>query len=385
MRIGIVGLGIGGATAAAAMVVRGMDVTIFEQAPEIREVGAGVATWPNTIRLLNRMGIKDALATVGCSNLNYPIRDAAGTIIQPIVVQSYDETEGYYFHRAELLETITSLIPRDRVRLGSRCRSVAQDGDEVIVTLEDGRTEAFDVVIGADGIKSNVIQAVTDAAAPNYSNLAAYRGLVRNEGAARLEHGNMWNNREKYLVAFPVSGGSLINFAAVVPTPTQPDESWFMTGSKADLAAEFAGWDAKLTAILDAVDTTFRWGLYYRHALPHIVRGRVALLGDAGHPMLIHAGQGVGQAMEDGVALAVLLDNAKPDQVEERLRLYEALRLPRASAVQSLSYRNAQFSHAVVPVADGEERPPRAADLQWIFDYDVEREAEALLKTHAFA
>lgn len=379
MRIGIVGLGIGGATAAASLVLRGMDVTVFEQAPEIREVGAGVATWPNTIRLLNRMGLRDALATIGCSNRTYPIREAGGTIRQPIHIESYDDTEGYYFHRAGLLQTIASLIPRERIRLGGRCRSVSQSGDQAVITMENGQSEAFDLVIGADGIRSVVCGTVTQTSSPIYSNLAAYRGLVKNAGAAQMDHGNMWTDRRRYMVAFPVSGGALINFVGVVPTASHPDESWFMAGDKEELAEEYRNWDPVVRAIIDNVEETFRWGLYFREPLPNIVHGRIVLLGDAAHPMLIHAGQGVGQAMEDGVALGVLLQGATPDNVEHRLRLYEQLRLPRATAVQSLSRRNAQFMHLDFPVESGMDRPTRAGDMQWIFDYDVEREAEALI------
>lgn len=379
MKIGIVGLGMGGATAAAAMVLRGMDVTVFEQASEVREVGAGIATWPNTVRLLNRMGLAEKLAAIGCPHRSYPIRDPSGTMLQCLSTDTYDGTAGYNFHRAELLQTIAALIPRDRIRLGSRTQSVSQIGDKAVVMLENGRSEEFDVVIGADGIRSVVCDAVTRSSPPKYSNLAAYRGLVKNEGVGKLEIGNLWTDRRKYMIAFPVSGGALVNFVGVVPTPGLPDESWFMSGSKEALAEEYKDWDPVVRSIIGQVEETFRWGLYYREPLSHIVRGRIALLGDAAHPMLINAGQGAGQALEDAVAIATLLDGATPDTVEQRLRMYEQLRLPRATEVQTLSRRNAQFMHLDFPVEPGMTRPDQAGAMNWIFDYDVEYEAEKLI------
>ena len=379
MRVGIIGLGIGGATAAASMVRRGLDVTVFEQAAEIREVGAGVTTWPNTIRLLIRMGLGDQLDEIGCLNGNNPIRDAGGNVLQYVSVATYDGTPGYHLHRAELLETIAALVPRERVRLDSRCSSVEQVGDEVIVRLTTGESEAFDVVIGADGIHSTAIAAVTEASPPIYSNLAAYRGLVHNDGPPLVDVGNIWTDRHKYFVAFPVSGGKYTNFVGVVPTPGKPDESWFKAGSKQALEEEYRGWDPIIGRIIAQAPETFRWGLYYREPLPRIVNGRIALIGDAAHPMLIHAGQGVGQALEDGVAIAAILDGARNGQIEHRLRLFERLRLKRATDVQALSRGNAQFLHSDFPLKPGEERPSRQGELGWILDYDVEREAETLV------
>jgi salicylate hydroxylase len=378
MKIGIVGFGIGGATAAASLALRGLDVTIFEQASEVREVGAGVATWPNTIRLLNRMGIADRLAEIGCALGDNPIRSPDGTIRHHVYQHTYDGTTGYYFHRAELLEAIASLVPPECVKLGSRCVRATTDRDGCELELESGEIHQFDILIGADGIKSVTIDAVTQATPPIYSNLAAYRGLVPNEGEARLEFGTLWTDRKNYLVAFPVSGGKLINFVGVVPTPGRPEESWFMSGDKADLVAQFGAWDPKVRAIIDGVSETFLWGLYFREPLEQIVKGRIALMGDAAHPMLIHAGQGVAMALEDGVALGALLDGANSANIDQRLRAYESLRLPRATEVQTLSRRNAQFIHEAFPLDEGVSRPDRMSEVDWIVNYDVEAEAEKL-------
>lgn len=383
MRIGIVGLGIGGATAAAALVKRGCQVTVFEQAAEIREVGAGVATWPSTIRSYLRMGLGPTFAAIGCLSPGSLIHNASGVLMQNLIGQASDSTPGYTFHRAELLQTIASLVPREYIRLGKRCAAAREFDGGVELSFEDGSVETFDVVIAADGVRSQLRGAVLPAEPPRFANLAAYRGLIRARPEIPLTQNNLWTDGVKYFVAFPVSGGRLINFVGVTPTDGLPDASWFQEGRKADLAAEFADWDPRLQSIIDSVTETFRWGLYFRDPAPKMATARIALLGDAAHPMLIHAGQGVGQAMEDGFAIGVLLAGATASDAPRRLALYEQLRLPRTTAVQQQSRRNAQFLHASVPLDEGETRPTQIGEMDWINNYDVEAEAERLLDLQA--
>jgi salicylate hydroxylase len=380
MRIGIIGLGLGGATAAAALHRHGADVTVFEQALEIGEVGAGIATLPNTIRLLHRLGLKEQLKAIGCPAVNPAVRNAAGDVLHLMSTETIDDTPGYFFHRAELLDTITALLPTDRVRLGQRCIGVQETADKVEVRFENGAPESFDVVIAADGIKSTILGSVVAPAAPQFSNLVAYRGLIPNTPDIALDFGGLWTNRERYIVAFPVSGGTRVNFAGFVPTTGLPEESWFAKGSRDDLVAEFGDWDPLIQRIVGSVEETFRWGVYFRDPLPHITSRRIALMGDAAHPMLPHAGQGAGQAIEDAFALGELLNACSAAQVPERLAAFEALRLPRATAVQSASKANAQFMHNAFPVPPGSERPERASPTQWISDYDVMAEAAKSLR-----
>jgi salicylate hydroxylase len=379
MRIGIVGLGLGGATAAAALHRYGADVTVFEQAPEIREVGAGIATWPNTIRLLRRLGLEAAMQAIGTRTQNPPVRTAAGDVLHRMSTESYDDTPGYCFHRAELLNTIAALVPANRVKLGRRCIGAREEAHQVELRFDNDTSEVFDVVIAADGIKSTLLGSVVAPSHPKFSNLVAYRGLVPNTPDIALDNGNLWTNRERYLVAFPVSGGTRVNFAGFVPTQDPPEESWFMQGSRSDLAAEFAGWDPVVGRIIAAVTETFRWGVYFREPLPRITSRRIALLGDAAHPMLPHAGQGVGQAIEDAFALGEILRDSKSSEVPDRLAAYEALRLPRATAVQSASRANAEFLHKAFPIAPGATRPERASPTEWIINYDVVSEANRRL------
>ena len=354
MRIGIVGLGLGGATAAAAMSQDGHDVTVFEQAPAIEEVGAGLALGPNAVRLLRGLGLGSRMAERGCVRSGEGLMNRVGTLLQSVTAEGGDGTPGYYFHRAELLTTICELLDLERVRLGRRCTSAEESDDGVRVRFDDGSYENVDLLVGADGLRSVVLSSFFPATPLEYANLVAYRGLVPNTVAHR--HG-VWADGEKYFVVYPVSGGRLLNFVGVVPTAGRPDESWSSEATVADLRAEFIDWDAPVLSVIDRVSRTFRWSLYTRAPLEHVTGRRVALLGDAAHPLLVHGGQGAGQAIEDAVALGVLLRSASSSDVPERLALYERLRLPRVTAVQQAVRRTARLLHRDVLLVEGEEQP----------------------------
>jgi salicylate hydroxylase len=121
----------------------------------------------------------------------------------------------------------------------------------------------------------------------------------------------MWMGSGRSFMCFPVSQGRLINMSAFVPSDLESEESWSVSGDVKALAAEYVGWDAPVLETIGALDQTFRWGIYDRAPLPYWSTARVTLLGDAAHPMVPHFGQGAGQAIEDGFALAILLENAK--------------------------------------------------------------------------
>lgn len=383
MRIAIIGLGIGGATAAAALLRYGLDVTVFEQAPEIREVGAGLASSATTIRLLARLGIEEKLVAIGAPASQGVVCNAAGKPLHTIGSASPDGKPGYYFHRAELLEAITSVIPRDRVRLGRRCIGAREEADRVELRFEDGASEVFELVIGADGIKSVILGSVVPPAPPIFSNLVAYRGLIPNSPEINMTGGSLWTDQDSYFVAYPVSSGKLVNFAGFVPATGRLEESWLTQGSREELIALFSTWDPLIGRIVAAVEATFCWGLYYRDPLPHIRTARIALMGDAAHPMLPAAGSGAAQAIEDAFALAELLRDCAPSDIPERLEIYEKLRLPRASAVQATAIANAQFMHKSFAVEPGKIRPQETASMDWIMNYDIITEARKCLQEMA--
>jgi salicylate hydroxylase len=225
-------------------------------------------------------------------------------------------------------------------------------------------------VIGADGIHSVLQQYVVEPAEPVFSGTVAYRGLVP---AARLPGWPqlllVWGGEGKHLLTFPVRAGQLINFVGFVPADRQMHESWLAPGDPAALADEFAHWSPDVRRLADQIETTFKWGLYDRNPLPKWINGRLALLGDAAHPMLPHMGQGANQAIEDAMALATLLRGASRADVPEALVTYQALRQDRTARIQLLSRSNGIRFDAGLDVRLS--RP-------WVQGYDVEAEALAV-------
>jgi salicylate hydroxylase len=184
----------------------------------------------------------------------------------------------------------------------------------------------------------------------------------------------------KHFMVFPLRSGTLVNYVGFVPTSSQTAESWSAEGDRDELAASFAGWDPRVTDLLSKVETCFWWGLYDRRPLSKWTNGRLALLGDAAHPMLPHLGQGANQAIEDGTALAVLLeglDQSAP--IADVLQRYEALRRPRASMVQAEARRNGMRYDSMSEYKDLAQRDREiansAAFRRSLYDYDIEKEA----------
>jgi salicylate hydroxylase len=149
-----------------------------------------------------------------------------------------------------------------------------------------------------------------------------------------MDRWQMWAGPAKHFLVFPVRHGAMVNYVGFVPTDEEMRESWSAPGDPEVLRRAFAGWDARIAAVLAEVDTTFRWALYDREPLPAWTCGRLALLGDAAHPMLPHLGQGANQAIEDGMALATILERADAASVPAALLVYDRLRRERVAEVQ---------------------------------------------------
>ena len=199
------------------------------------------------------------------------------------------------------------------VQFGHRCIDVDETQTGARLSFANGAVCDADVVIGADGIHSIVQREIGLTARPTSEGIVAYRGLVQSEKlswAAELRGLNMWMGDGRSFICFPVSQGRLINLVAFIPSTRDMEETWFAPGDVRALAGEYEGWDASVCDLIAALDHTFRWGIYDRPPLPYWSRGCVTLLGDAAHPMVPHFGQGAGQAIEDGFALAVLLEHA---------------------------------------------------------------------------
>ena len=384
LRVAVVGGGIAGMAAANALVARGIDVTVYEQAPELGEVGAGVLITPQSVRLLHRLGVGDQVTALGAAigpGSRYQRMD--GTTVAP--VRTSDTAGAYHahgMHRADLLRMLAERLPAASVRTGHRCTGFAQDGRTARLVFANGAEAEADAVIAADGIHSTLQHHVAPPSAPVYSGSVAYRGLIDAAGLPSWPRDAhlIWMGDGKHFMVFPVRGGALFNYVGFLPSDEGAEETWSGRGDAAALAAAFAGWDTRIGALLARVERPFWWGLYDREPLDRWTAGRLTLLGDAAHPMLPHLGQGANQAIEDGVALAVLLAGAGRDGVPEALRAYEDLRRPRVAEVQRGARVNGARYDSRSQYADLRQRDAEISDhgtfRAWLYDYDVQDAAE---------
>jgi salicylate hydroxylase len=381
LRVAIVGGGIGGLSAANALRRRGIEVTVFEQAKVLGEVGAGVFIYPNSLRQLERMGFRDALAGVGARvgrGSEYCRMD--GTVVGPILTTDSSGWNGMYgMHRADLLNVLASALPTGSIRTVHRCIGFEQDEAAARLHFANGASAEVDVVIAADGIQSALQRYVVAPQPPEYSGVRAYRGLIAREKLPewRNEAHQVWMGDGKHFMVFPVRSGTLLNYVGFVPTSTETVESWSAIGDRDELAASFRGWDASVATLLEKVETCFWWGLYDRRPLASWTNGRLALLGDAAHAMLPHLGQGANQAIEDGVALAVLLENCGYSEVPAALKSYEKLRRVRTDVVQAEARQNGlRYDSRYANLDQRDREIKNAAEFRkWLYDYDVEKAA----------
>lgn len=382
IHVAIVGGGIGGLAAANALRHRGISVAVYEQSSALREVGAGVFIYPNSLRQLERIGLGAALAKVGAkvgSGSEYYRMD--GTVVGKILTTDSSGWNGMYgMHRADLLQALADALPAEVIHTGHKCVGFSQDETGAQLSFENGKTVQADVVIAADGINSVLQKYVVEPSAPEYAGFRAYRGVLYASQLPgwRPEAHQVWMGDGKHFMVFPLRSGTLVNYVGFVPTSSQTAESWSAVGDRDELAASFAGWDPRVTDLLSKVETCFWWGLYDRQPLGKWTNGRLALLGDAAHPMLPHLGQGANQAIEDGTALAVLLqglDQSAP--IGDVLHRYEALRRPRTSMVQAEARKNGRrYDSQYQDLAQRDrEIASSAAFRKSLYDYDIEKEA----------
>jgi salicylate hydroxylase len=382
--VAVVGAGIGGVAAAAFLHHAGLPVTVYEQASALKEVGAGLVVAPNVARLLRRLGVMDAfLERAVTLETGWEFRRwADGRILSAEnLVEACERLYGeqtYTVHRADLLAALQAAVPEAAIRLGMECTSVDIHADGAELSFADGGRVDADVVIGADGVHSMVRGAVTAPSPPEYSGLCAFRALVPADRApafARRRAQTLWIGPGHHLVHYPVSAEEAVNLVAFAPAGEFTEESWSATATVEELLAEFDGWDPRLTELIRAAATPGRWALLDRRPLARWTRGRVALLGDAAHPMFPFFAQGAAQAIEDAAVLAACLsdDRSDPGRALER---YASLRIPRATRVQNASHGRATANH----LPDGPEQIARDAALAaadpliqsgWLYGYDA--------------
>ncbi len=372
LRIAIVGGGIGGLAAALFLHRAGLEATVYEQAPALREVGAGIVVPPNMVRPLRELGLAERLRDFAVRlEAAWEFRrwqDGRVLFVQPMGAECERlyGADCYVAHRADVLAMLQQSLPAERLRLGQRCVAVRQTAQAAEVDFADrcGRhtSEDCDVVIGADGIHSFVRAIVAPQVEVRFSGLCAYRCLVPADKApdmALRPVQALWLGPGRHFVHYPISGGRWVNVVAIVPAGDWRTESWTAEGSIADLSAAFAGWDDRVQQLILSATDTKRWALFDRSPLERWSEGRISLLGDAAHAMLPFFAQGAAQAIEDAAVLVDCLRQARRDSVAQALQHYEQMRRPRASRVQLMSRGREIRNH----LPDGPEQRRRDSEF----------------------
>src|SRR5690242_8270676 len=385
MRVAVIGGGIGGLSAALHLLKAGLDVHIYEQAARITEIGAGIQISPNASRLLQRLGLGSAMDTVGVRPLAVHQRrwDDGRTLQRATVGHEVETTFGapyYHFHRADLVTLLADAMPPERLHVGHRLIDLVQKDGRVTARFENGATTEADLLVGADGIHSRVRHLLFGPEKPRFTGCVAWRGLVP---AERIKHldieiaSHNWMGPDGHVVHYWVAGGRMMNVVCVVEHGDWTQDSWTDKGEVADVLARYEGWHPTVRGLIAAFPETFIWALHDRTELLRWSDDRVALLGDACHPMLPMMAQGAAQSIEDGATLASLLV-ATPDDIPGALAHYETLRKPRATRLQQASANNRTRFH----LHDGPEQRARdeamatlgdrsIANIGWLYGHDA--------------
>jgi salicylate hydroxylase len=387
-RILIAGAGIGGIVAALALLQRGFEVALYEQAAELRELGAGVQISPNGSRVLRELGLLSAMQAIASVPIAKEMRlfntgeawrvQDLGANAEARYGSSFWLVHRGDFH-AVLVQALAERVP-DAVRVGARCKGFEQTADGVVLSLENGERVSGDALIGADGVHSNIRRRLFGDGYATFTGFMAWRGVVPMERLPprlRQQYGMTWIGPHGHVVTYPLRRGELLNFVTAIERDDWLGESWSVAGTVEECRRDFAAWHADVLAVVGAIDVPYKWAMLGREPLERWSVGRVSLLGDACHPTLPFLAQGANMAIEDGMVLARCLEAY---DIPEALHRYEAARLERTSRIVLASlenvsrYHNPQLADPVQAQAFmAREFAPRAmgARYDWLYEYDA--------------
>ena len=385
LKVAIAGGGIGGLAAALALSHSGQQLELFEKATAFSEVGAGIQLGPNVTRILQSWGLLDAIRQVAIAPECLQVRSAstASVIGELRLGQAMVERYGAPYltlHRADLHAMLLGAVQQTSAVLHTDCavQSFQQTRQMVSVQTNAG-TQQLDILIGADGLWSNTRQQLLGDGPPRSTGHLAYRALIKQADLPELLRSHnvtAWLGPKMHAVQYPVRGGEWLNVVVFVHGDVPSDfQNWDHSANAADLQAALQG---SCGALQDVIRTAQDWRLWVMHdrsplqSFQQMLQGRVALLGDAAHPMRPYLAQGAGMAIEDAAELALVLNGVTAQNAPAALQQYAANRWQRNARVQSRALSNGQIFHAQGPMRWGRDvamklMGERLLDMPWLY------------------
>jgi salicylate hydroxylase len=384
-RILIAGAGIGGLAAAASLLKAGHEVSVFEQAPELAEVGAGIQMSANAMHVLNHLGLGPAIAQIAVRPQAYVFKlFDTGEVIQRFALsEEHERLHGAPYtqmHRADLHDLLAAKVRElepDAVRLNHRVVSFREDDDGVELQFADGKRARGDLLIGADGLKSVVRQQIAGNVPATYTGDAAWRITLP---AGRVPRGlvdevmSVWMGPGGHFIAYYIrAGGALLNFVGLIETDQVSEESWTAKFPWTKFKSDFAGWHDDVQTLIDAADRDqcYRWSLHNRPPVRNWSTKRATILGDAAHATLPYLAQGAAMAIEDGAVLARALQ--QENDIAAGLDLYQRNRVDRTARIVEISTQNRRLFH--LPTQDAiraefSQRNEGESRNRWLYSYN---------------
>jgi len=365
--IAIVGAGMGGLAAAGTLRLAGMNVQVYEQAPQFERIGAGIQMMPNSMKVLRRIGIEDRLRRISFQPYSHLNREwDTGEVIRELPMpESLFGAPYLCMHRADLHDALASVVPDGIIHLNKKLVGLDQAGGQVTLTFADGTRAQADAVVGADGVHSVVRDIIIGPDTPLHKGRIAYRAvfpsaLMKDPDVAGRSRTKWWGLDRHIVIYYITADRSQVYFVTSVPEPAEwlTRESWSAKGDVKELRREYEGFHPEVRAVLDACPDCHKWAILEREPLPRWSDERVVLLGDACHPMTPYMAQGAAISIEDAAILARCLEEVNGEDVVGAFKRYEAHRKPRTSRIQAISSANTWMKGG-----DG--------DTSWLYGYDA--------------
>jgi salicylate hydroxylase/6-hydroxynicotinate 3-monooxygenase len=365
LSIAIIGAGMGGLAAAAALRRVGIDVTVYEQASQFARIGAGIQIGCNAMQVLRGLGLEARLRAQSFYPRSWNNRDwRTGAVkFDMIFGESAEQKFGAPYllaHRGDLHAALASAVPDECVRLNHKLVGLEENGEGVRLTFANGERVIADAVIGADGIHSIVRDILFGASAVSFTGRIAYRTTypaARLNGAV-IDDCTKWWGEDRHIVIYYVKPDrSEIYLVTSQPEPEFQIESWSAKGDVKELRKAFEGFDRQVEQVLAACPDVHKWAIVDRPSLNRWADRNVALLGDACHPMTPYMAQGAAMAIEDAAVLSRCLDGVEREGVANAFRRFEATRQARTARIQQTSRANTWLSGKT--------------DTDWVYGYDA--------------